>query len=242
MILVATTCALLLLFTTLIHYEALRALSVALPKLRIASRAKLIAVIIGAFTAHVAEIVLYAMAMYGLARWLGAGTLGRTTLPGLDMLLYFSAETYTSLGYGDIVPHGPLRMLAGAEALTGLLLIGWSASYVFVAMQRFWKATDRGLREREDERGVGVGVGVGAMVCAKTIERRSGIRALDHGSGVQPKRASHPPPAAANEPQLNLSPPGIAAREIHRHRVPSRARRTTMASPCRNDGGSRSSA
>jgi hypothetical protein len=143
MILVATACALLLIFATLIHYEALRGLSVALPRLRVPSRTKLIAVIIAAFAAHVVEIALYALAMYGLARWLGAGTFGRTQVPELDMVLYFSAETYTSLGYGDIVPHGPLRMLAGAEALTGLLLIGWSASYVFVAMERFWDAADR---------------------------------------------------------------------------------------------------
>lgn len=40
--------------------------------------------------------------------------------------LYFSAETFTTLGYGDVVPHGDLRLLAGIEALNGLLLIGWT--------------------------------------------------------------------------------------------------------------------
>jgi hypothetical protein len=29
-------------------------------------------------------------------------------------------------------------MLAGAEALNGLLLVGWSASYAYIAMERFW--------------------------------------------------------------------------------------------------------
>ena len=29
-------------------------------------------------------------------------------------------------------------MLAGMEALNGLLLIGWSASYTYIAMERFW--------------------------------------------------------------------------------------------------------
>ena len=29
-------------------------------------------------------------------------------------------------------------VLAGAEALNGLLLIGWSASYLYIAMERFW--------------------------------------------------------------------------------------------------------
>jgi hypothetical protein len=137
MILVATACVLLLVFTTLLHYEALRWLDLALPLLRVPARAKVIAVIIGAFAAHAVEIWVYAIAMDGLVQWFGAGSFANGSMPGLDVLLYFSAETYTSLGYGDIVPHGPLRLLAGAEALTGLLMIGWSASHVFVTLERF---------------------------------------------------------------------------------------------------------
>jgi len=54
--------------------------------------------------------------------------------------MYFSAETFTSLGFGDLVPVGSIRPLAGVEALNGLLLIGWSASYAYIAMERFWSA------------------------------------------------------------------------------------------------------
>jgi hypothetical protein len=36
------------------------------------------------------------------------------------------------------VPHGQLRLLAGVEALNGLLLIGWTTSYTFLAMEKFW--------------------------------------------------------------------------------------------------------
>lgn len=85
--------------------------------------------------------------MYGAAHfladhWWNLGTLGGTDLPGLTVCLSFSAETFTSLGLGDIVPTGPLRFLAGVEALNGLLLIGWSASYTYLAMERFWYARD----------------------------------------------------------------------------------------------------
>lgn len=137
---VAAACALLLLLTTLLHYEALRALTVLLPRLHMPSRAKLMLVIFGAFAAHAVEIALYAVATYALVRWLGVGTLGDAAGPSFSVALYFSAETYTSLGYGDVVPHGPLRLLAGVEALNGLLLIGWSASYTYVGMERFWRA------------------------------------------------------------------------------------------------------
>jgi hypothetical protein len=49
-----------------------------------------------------------------------------------------SAETYSSLGFGDVIPFGAIRLVAGVEALNGLLLIGWTASYVYIAMERFW--------------------------------------------------------------------------------------------------------
>lgn len=137
--LVAGVCVVLLVLTTVIHYEMLRALAVGLPIVRMPARAKLLVVIFGAFLAHAAEILLYAVAFYVLVRYLGAGTLGDPSHMSLTLSLYFSAETYTSLGYGDVVPSGELRLLAGVEALNGLLLIGWSASYTFIAMERFWK-------------------------------------------------------------------------------------------------------
>ena len=31
-----------------------------------------------------------------------------------------------------------LRLLAGLEALNGMLLIGWTASFTFLSMERFW--------------------------------------------------------------------------------------------------------
>src|SRR5512147_2365099 len=101
MIIVASFCVVLLVLTTIIHYEVLRALSITLPWLAVPPRTKLIAVIFGAFVAHVAEIVLYAIAIYLLVRYLGLGTLGDSHPFTLGVAMYFSAETYTSLGYGD---------------------------------------------------------------------------------------------------------------------------------------------
>ena len=47
-------------------------------------------------------------------------------------------SNYTTVGYGDIEPQGSLRFLAGIEALTGLSLITWSASFMFMEMTQFW--------------------------------------------------------------------------------------------------------
>jgi len=131
MIVIAAVCALLVVSTTAIHYEVLRGLSAGLPRLRIPSRGKLLVVIFATFLAHAVEILLYAVAVYLLGHF------------SFNVSLYFSAETYTSLGYGDVVPTGDLRLLAGVEALNGLLLIGWSASYTFIAMERFWQAESK---------------------------------------------------------------------------------------------------
>jgi hypothetical protein len=134
---VIVSCCLLLVSSTVLHYEALRLLHVGLPRLGIPPRTKLLAVMAGAFLAHGAEIVMFGAAMYILVRFGHAGSLGAADA-SLSNCMYLSAETYTSLGFGDLTPTGPVRMLAGTEALIGLLLIGWSASFTYIAMERFW--------------------------------------------------------------------------------------------------------
>lgn len=138
MLTVASFGVALVVLTTVMHYEVLRGLSIALPRLKIPTRSRLILVIVATFVAHTAEIVLYALGFLVLEHWAGLGGLGQSGPLGFASTLYFSAETYTSLGYGDVTPFGDLRMLAGIEALNGLLLIGWSASYTYLAMERFW--------------------------------------------------------------------------------------------------------
>ncbi len=129
---------LLVVATTVLHYEMLRLLNAKLPALRMPSRAKLVVVILGTFVAHAAEIALYGFSIYVLVAWLNAGSLTGAGPFSLATCMYFSAETYTSLGFGDFTPAGPARLLAGVEALNGLLLIGWSASFTYISMERFW--------------------------------------------------------------------------------------------------------
>ena len=76
MLVVALICLVLLVLTTVLHYEVLRWLSAGLPALGIRPRAKLVVVIIAAFVAHVAEIGLYALAIVALVRVGGLGMLG----------------------------------------------------------------------------------------------------------------------------------------------------------------------
>jgi hypothetical protein len=52
---------------------------------------------------------------------------------------YQSAVAYTTLG-GETPGHASVRLLISVEALTGLILITWTASFLFLVMQRTWDA------------------------------------------------------------------------------------------------------
>ena len=59
---------------------------------------------------------------------------GRTMSP--FSYFYFAAETYSSLGYGDISPVGALRLIASIGPLNGILLLAWSGSFLFALVQQ----------------------------------------------------------------------------------------------------------
>lgn len=121
------------------HYEALRFVSNLIPHLTIAPRLRVVVAVFGALTAHFVEVWLFALAYFLMIKWGDFGELLGETTGTLFDCVYFSFISYTSLGYGDIYPVGPIRFLAGLEALTGLVLIGWTASFLYVEMTRFWR-------------------------------------------------------------------------------------------------------
>lgn len=122
----------------LIHYEILYRLSLVLPKLKIKNRFKIVVGVFGGLFAHSVEVWLFGLTYYLLNHVKQWGTLTGEYDGSLLDNLYFSYTTYTTLGFGDIQPHGYLRHLVGLESLTGLLLITWTASFLYFEMQRYW--------------------------------------------------------------------------------------------------------
>jgi hypothetical protein len=57
-------------------------------------------------------------------------------MPDLHSAFYFSAVTYTTTGYGDLVLPNEWRLVGGVEALTGILMCGWSAAFFFAVVTR----------------------------------------------------------------------------------------------------------
>ena len=74
---------------------------------------------------HLVEISAWAM----LFLWNGA-------MPDLQTAVYFSAVTYTTTGYGDVVLPVGQRLDGGIEALTGILMCGWSTGFFFAVVNR----------------------------------------------------------------------------------------------------------
>jgi voltage-gated potassium channel Kch len=78
---------------------------------------------------HLAEVAVWAV-FY----------LWRDAMPDLAASLYFSAVTYTTTGYGDLVLPEGWRLLGGVHALTGILMCGWSTGFFFAVVNRLYEA------------------------------------------------------------------------------------------------------
>lgn len=130
--------SILLTLSVTLHYEALYQLAKWLPSVDIRPRFR---VLIGAFAilfVHIIEIWLFALGYYLMINIEGLGILTGNFNQSLLDCSYFSFTTYTTVGFGDIEPLGNIRFLTGLESLIGLVLITWSASFLFLEMQKYW--------------------------------------------------------------------------------------------------------
>ena len=89
----------------------------------------LIRVALWMVAAHLFEIAIWA----SFFAW-------RQMFPDMETSLYFSAVTYTTVGYGDLVLPAKWRLIAGVEALTGILMCGWSTGFLFAVVSRMYSA------------------------------------------------------------------------------------------------------
>jgi len=78
---------------------------------------------------HNVEMLMFGLIFYVSCEWYDFGAL--INADNFVDYLYFSAASYTSLGFGDIYPHGPMRLFAGIEALVGLIMIGWTVAFTY---------------------------------------------------------------------------------------------------------------
>lgn len=122
-----------------LHYEALERLNDLLPRLRWPPRSRILVLMFALLAVHTLEIWLFGIALYAISLYPALGRVaGAEPLQLLDAV-YLSTVTYSTVGYGDLIPQGPLRLLLGFESLCGFLLVSWSASFTYLEMQRLWR-------------------------------------------------------------------------------------------------------
>jgi voltage-gated potassium channel Kch len=80
---------------------------------------------------HLAEIATWGV----FYAWMGA-------MPDLPTAWYFSAVTYTTTGYGDLILPAEWRLLGAIEALTGILMCGLSTGFFFAVVGRLYQLYD----------------------------------------------------------------------------------------------------
>ena len=79
---------------------------------------------------HLVEIVVW-----GLFYW------WQKCLPDAESSFYFSAVTYTTVGYGDLVLPQEWRLVGAVEGLTGILMCGLSTGLFFAVVSKLFAAT-----------------------------------------------------------------------------------------------------
>lgn len=59
-------------------------------------------------------------------------------LPNIEEALYFSAQTFTTVGYGDIHLESDWRLISAFQSANGFILFGWSTAFIFEVMSKLY--------------------------------------------------------------------------------------------------------
>lgn len=85
----------------------------------------MLSVVFGLFALLTVEVWFWAL----VYRLIGA-------FPDFEHALYFSTVSFSTVGFGDIIPVNKWRLLGALEAINGFLMIGWSTAYLIAASTR----------------------------------------------------------------------------------------------------------
>lgn len=56
--------------------------------------------------------------------------------PNFETAFYYSATSYSTVGYGDVILPAHWRVYGAIEAVTGILMFGWSTGVLFSIVHR----------------------------------------------------------------------------------------------------------
>jgi hypothetical protein len=85
----------------------------------------LIRVVFGLLVLHLLQITVWA-AFFDMGHY----------FPNFETAFYYSATSYSTVGYGDVTPPEIWRVFGAIEAVTGILMFGWSTGVLFAIVHR----------------------------------------------------------------------------------------------------------
>ncbi|MCF8467325.1 MAG: potassium channel family protein [Sneathiella sp.] len=88
----------------------------------------MVVLVIGLFAAHTIEAWIWALFYQSTGE-----------LKSMSEAIYFSTVTYTTLGYGDIVLTHNWYLTSSLQAVSGIILFGWSTAFLVNVRAFFWK-------------------------------------------------------------------------------------------------------
>ena len=83
----------------------------------------LIRVVYGLLLLHLLQILVWAICYY----WAGC-------FSDFATCFYYSTTSYSTVGYGDVHPPEKWRIVGAIEAVTGILMFGWSTGVLFAVV------------------------------------------------------------------------------------------------------------
>jgi voltage-gated potassium channel len=87
--------------------------------------------------------------LHGLAILLWASFYRLRCFPSWEVAFYFSASSYSTVGYGDVVLPSTWRLLGPLEGVTGVLMCGISISVLFALVTRLLDRDTQSLGGKE---------------------------------------------------------------------------------------------
>lgn len=127
----------LIVFCVAVFYEIMAHVWLLLPRLEDHPRTQILFTVLAAFVGHTIAVWAFGLTYMFLSHRTSFGALtGEINHEMLDYV-YFSSVAYSSLGLGDIYPTRGLQLLVGVEAITGLILIGWTITFTYIVTERY---------------------------------------------------------------------------------------------------------
>lgn len=111
-----------------LHYEILETLNRRIS--RFLGRLRVLITLLCLMVLHMLEIGIFALVYWLLSFEPEFGEIA--AIESSYDYIYYSSIVYTTVGFGDLYPIGPVRIVTAIESLIGLVLITWSATFIFI--------------------------------------------------------------------------------------------------------------